>query len=151
MNELHDEIEKYIKNLLLNQGYDLIELKIYKYKKDHFLEILADHFCGGITIKECSLLNKDIRRMLDEKNFFQTEYTVEVSSPGIDRPLTNEKDFLRNIGKRIQIYLKNSLKEKIDYEGILESVDDQKNVLIRTEKGIQAVALDAIAQAIQNI
>lgn len=82
-----------------NQNLDLVDI-IYRYEgRGLVLRVLVDKPEGGITLDECAGLNNEISRILDEKDMLQQRYILEVSSPGLDRPLNSKNDFLRCINK----------------------------------------------------
>lgn len=118
------ELKNIIADYLKIQGLDLIDL-IYRYEgRDLILRILADKPQGGITLEECARLNKQIGNILDEKDILQTRYILEVSSPGLDRGLKTENDFNRCINRRARFFLNEAIGGKMEYEGIINKVED---------------------------
>lgn len=88
----------------------------------------------GITLDECARLNQEIGQILDRENVIQESYLLEVSSPGLDRPLLSTRDFQRNIGRPIRVILHQPLNEQNVWEGLVQGVDEQK-VFIQTGEG----------------
>lgn len=120
INELRSIIGEYLKM----KDFDLIDL-IYRYEgKDLFLRILVDKPEGGITIDECAQLNSEISIILDEKNILHLRYILEVSSPGVDRPLLTKKDFLRCINRKVRFRLGEPINDKMELAGLICKVDD---------------------------
>ena len=114
----------------LNQsGLDLIEFKVTLYQNKKTVECLIDYPQGGVTVTECSKLNKRIVAFLDETNLFGTNFVVEVNSPGLDRTLKNYKDFLRNKGKEICLWLNESIDGKDYVEGLLIDITESELVV----------------------
>src|SRR6185436_20499576 len=75
-------------------GVDLIELNVRRQGRDIAIQILADRPTGGITLAECSDLNRRMIEAIDQTATLPPEeYSIEVSSPGLDRPLKTRKDF----------------------------------------------------------
>src|SRR3989338_2787065 len=103
-------------------GVELVDLKVNRYRGDVAIQIFADRPAGGITIGECSALNRRINETLERENL-ALDYTLEVSSPGLDRPLRTKKDFARVIGKEIRFYLSEAVLERIEYTGVLKRVE----------------------------
>jgi len=126
-------IENEVVGIISPLGFDLIELRSIVSSSGVILRFLIDRQEGGITLQECAQLNNDIGRMLDEKNIVSDDYTLEVSSPGIDRPLIEPRDFRRAINKRIHLFLIEAQDGKIEVEGKLNKIDD-KGVLIVNDK-----------------
>jgi ribosome maturation factor RimP len=120
INELKNLFGEYLKA----QGLDLVEL-IYRYEgRGLFLRILADRPEGGISMEECSRLNNEISRILEEKDILQSRYILEVSSPGLDRPLKTKSDFLRCINRKARLFLSEQVNGKIELEGIIIRAED---------------------------
>lgn len=119
------ELKEVIQGYLKNKNLDLVDL-IYRYEgRDLVLRILVDRLEGGISLNECACLNKEISIILDEKDILQKRYILEVSSPGLDRPLRTGKDFLRCINRKVRVFLNEPLNNKLEQEGaIIKASDD---------------------------
>jgi len=143
-------LQQIVRDYLKAQGYDLVEL-IYRYEGGGlFLRILTDRPKGGITFGECSLLNNQIGAILDEKNLLDTKYILEVSSPGLDRPLKTKNDFLRCLNRKIRLFLAEPLNGKMEIEGKISGVAGD-NLVVDLEAGITEVPLSKISKAKQVI
>lgn len=127
-------VEDNVKQILDPLGFELIELKSINSKGGLILRFLIDRDEGGITISECAQLNRDISQMLDEKNTVGQEYNLEVSSPGLDRPLINPRDFKRVIEKIIHVFLKEQQSGKWEFEGKLIKLDEA-GIFVTSNKG----------------
>ncbi|MDD5729961.1 MAG: ribosome maturation factor RimP [Candidatus Omnitrophica bacterium] len=144
------ELEQIIGDYLKEQGLDLVEL-IFRYESmGLMLRILADRPQGGITIEECAKLNIRISDILDEKDIIQDRYTLEVSSPGLDRPLRLKKDFLRCLGREVRFFLSEPIAEKIEIAGRIKEVKDE-SVEVETETGGVEIPFFKITKAKQII
>lgn len=91
---------------------------------------------GGVTIDDCEALHRAIDAPLDELDPIDGAYTLNVSSPGLDRPLKLDWDYKRNLGKKITVKLYKPLDGKKNYSGVLESYDDNSFVLNTGSKQI---------------
>ncbi|MCM8795758.1 MAG: ribosome maturation factor RimP [Candidatus Omnitrophica bacterium] len=121
---LINELNQIIGGYLETQGIELVEL-IYRYEgKDLVLRILVDKPEGGITLDECVRLNNAIGLILDEKGILEERYILEVSSPGLDRPLRTKKDFLRCLNRKVRFFLTESINGKMELEGIIKKVEE---------------------------
>lgn len=119
-----NELQSIIGEYLNAQGLILVDL-IYRYEgRGVFLRILVDRPEGGIFLSECANLNQQLGRILDEKDVIPQRYILEVSSPGLDRPLKEKKDFLRCINKKVKFYLSEPINGKIEVDGRIEKVGD---------------------------
>lgn len=128
----------------------LFDLNIHRHHGNIDIEILADKPTGGITLQECARLNRTLRDSIEAQNLITENYTLEVSSPGLDRPLKTAGDFLRVRGKEVQIFLLESLGNKIEYTGIIKTVDEQ-NLTIDTPSGGVLIPVSNINKAKQII
>lgn len=121
---LAEEIRKTIADFISEQGLELVDL-IYRYEgRDLYLRILVDYPEGGITIGECAGLNSSIGRILDEEDIIGSRYILEVSSPGLDRPLRTKNDFLRCLNKEAIFFLRQSVNGRLELSGRISEVRD---------------------------
>jgi ribosome maturation factor RimP len=122
---------------------------IYRYEgRNLILRILADKPQGGITLDECAHLNNEISAILDEKNILQERYILEVSSPGMDRPLKTKSDFLRCIDRRVRFFFKEPIDGRIELEGLIMEVREDSVYADTGEKRVE-VPLSKVAKAKQ--
>ena len=122
--EIISELKDIIGNYLKDKALDLVDL-FYRYEgRDSFLKILVDRPEGGISLGECADLSNGISMILDEKDILRERYILEVSSPGLDRPLVNKSDFLRCINRKVRFWLSEPINGKIEMEGSVNKVDD---------------------------
>jgi len=118
------ELRNIIQGFLGAKGIDLVDF-IYRYEgRGLVLRILVDRLEGGVTLGDCAGLNKDIGRVLDEKNILEDSYILEVASPGLDRPLKTKNDFSRCKTKNVRFFFNQPINGKIELEGIIEGVGD---------------------------
>lgn len=101
-------------------GYDLTDLTFEKKGKDWCLTLYIDSE-NGISLDDCEKVSREISELLDEKDPIEQSYFLEVSSPGMDRPLKKEKHFLSNLDRKIAVHLFAPLDGKKDIEGVLKS------------------------------
>jgi len=122
INRVRETIEGY----LSSRGLELVELILRHEGGDFFLRILVDKPEGGISLGECASLNKEIGRILEENDTVQERYILEVSSPGLDRPLLTGADFRRSLNKSAKFFLRGMVEGKLEWDGLILSVDDFK-------------------------
>jgi len=148
--EIITELENFLNDYLRTQGLDLVEF-IYRYEgRNLILRLLVDKPEGGITIDECAELNKKISGILDEKNLIQDRYTLEISSPGLDRPLKTKNDFSRCINKRVKFFLSEAINGRIEIGGIIKE-SQCEGVSIETGNGLILIPFSRINRAKQII
>ncbi|MBN1980228.1 MAG: ribosome maturation factor RimP [Chitinivibrionales bacterium] len=122
-----EHFESLISQKLEAMGYELYELKYIRAGSHSILRVFIDKEQGkqGITIADCEKVSTVLSVLLDVENFSTMPYTLEVSSPGIDRILHTEKDFRRVIGKTVRLRVDESLAIKGNtLSGILASCDN---------------------------
>lgn len=129
-----EKIRNIITGYLESRQIDLVDF-IYRYEGPNLiLRLLVDKPEGGISLDECAYLNTEIGRMLDEKNILQQRYILEVSSPGLDRPLKSKKDFLRCIDKKLKFFLKEEIAGRLELEGAVKKIEgDSVYIEVNTE------------------
>lgn len=125
MESLSEKIEKIAEPFLKAMNVELVELNIGRYKTDLSIRILADKQNGGITIKECSQLNRHMMEALETGLVIDGPYTLEVSSPGLDRPLKSPKDFQRVIGRQARFFLSEPVNGRLEYAGPIRGVHNE--------------------------
>ena len=142
-------IEKYLlKNLnpvFFGTDYEIIRVKVYE-KKEKIVQIMIDHPMRKIDINDCAKYSRIVSNLLDEKNLISDGYSLELSSPGIDRPLTRIEDFYNYKGNKIKITTVNLENEKKVYKGILADIIE-KSILLDQNKNLISIELDKISDA----
>ncbi len=128
-------IYEIVHHITVSQGLELIEIKISRSNKDVLIRILADRPQGGINLQECSVLNRSVVEAIDKEGILSEDgYSLEVSSPGLDRPLVTHKDFLRNMNREIRLWLKETLDGKTEHTGIVTTVTEENLKLLKTKE-----------------
>lgn len=115
---LISRIKEYCEPVIEELGYDLVDLEYVKENNENYLRFYIWK-TEGITIDDCQNVSEVIGEKLDELDPIQESYYLEVSSPGLDRPLKTDKDLKRNLGKDVEVSLYKSLDGKKKYNGEL--------------------------------
>lgn len=118
MTKLSDLCE----NVTSKLGYELVDVEYIREKNNYFLRVYI-HKPNGVNLDDCQIVSKELGIRLDEEDIIKRAYYLEVSSPGLDRPLKTEKDLKRNIGKDVEVSLYKQIDGVKKYEGILISYD----------------------------
>lgn len=113
--------------------FELVDVEFVKEAGTWFLRAYIDK-PGGITIDDCELVSRALSDRLDEKNFIEESYILEVSSPGLGRPLRKEKDFVRSQGESVEVKLFRALDKQKEFTGILKEWD-KETVTLEFEDG----------------
>lgn len=134
-----------IESTLQKESLDLVDVEYKKRGPSWVLRVFIDKK-DGVTVDDCSRVSRKIADMLEVEDLVKTPYTLEVSSPGLDRPLTREKDFLRNVDKNIQLTARTPINGKNQFSGRI--VDFKNDTLSLDIKGTrEEIPLEAIAKA----
>lgn len=129
-----DRCEKHIVPIIEGLGYDVLEVEYAKKVDGMNLTFYIDKQ-EGITIEDCETVNNAITDVLDDINVSDdAPYILNVSSAGLDRPIKNQKDFLRNQGKQVEIKLYVAINKQKSFIGKLVGFDD-KYYTILTDSG----------------
>ncbi len=114
---------------LVEQGYELVEVEYGQHGSTWFLRLYID--CeDGVTIDNCAEVSQFLSPLLDKLDFLDGRYTMEVSSPGIDRPVRKAVDFSRYLGERIRVQTIEPVAGRRRIKGVLRGFEDG---LIRVE------------------
>jgi ribosome maturation factor RimP len=117
-----NQIRKLIVPILELQQIDLIDIELKGRSGSRVLRIFVD-IDGGISLDQCVDLSRQISDLLDTRDLIAGWYRLEVSSPGLDRPLKTERDFTRNLGRKVRVIYTDKDEEKT-ISGIIDQVDD---------------------------
>ena len=105
--EVEQRCEKMVQPILDENGFELWDVEYVKEGANYYLRVYADKE-GGITIDDCVTISRALEVKLDEEDFIEEAYILEVSSPGLGRPLKRERDFERSIGAEVDVSKRNS-------------------------------------------
>lgn len=122
--DIEKRTEELVTPIIEENSFELVDVEYVKEGADYYLRVYADKE-GGINIDDCVLISRALEVKLDEEDFIDTAYILEVSSPGLGRPLKKEKDFKRSIGKDIDIKLYKALDGVKEFTGVLKSYDEE--------------------------
>ncbi len=123
--EYEQRAEQLLMPVIQENGFELVDVEYVKEAGTRYLRAYIDKE-GGITIDDCELVSRAFGQLLDAEDFIEESYILEVSSPGLGRPLKKEKDFVRSIGKDVEVKLFKPLskeKKEKDFLGTLKSYD----------------------------
>ncbi|MEP5731683.1 MAG: ribosome maturation factor RimP [Sulfitobacter sp.] len=128
-----------------DMGFELVRVRLMSGKQT-ILQIMADKPDGGIEVDDLALINQALGAVLDVEDPILDEYTLEVSSPGIDRPLTRLKDFDAFEGYEAKIETEELVGGRRRFKGELAGIDGDE-VLINVEEGTIGLHFDWLSDA----
>ena len=120
--EYEKRAERLIEPIVRMNEFELVDLEYVKEGSDWYLRAYIDK-AGGINIDDCEKVSRAFSDKLDEENFIDDAYILEVSSPGLGRPLKKDKDFIRNTGKKIEFKSFKNIDGQKEFSGILKEFD----------------------------
>lgn len=120
-NKVEMRVEELMGEILQGTAYELVDVE-YTMEKDWYLRIFVDK-AGGIDLDDCQYLSEKIGAVLDKEPLIKDSYILEVSSPGIDRVLKKDRDFVREAGKVVDVTLYAPINGKKNFTGVLEGRD----------------------------
>ncbi|MBE5926836.1 MAG: ribosome maturation factor RimP [Lachnospiraceae bacterium] len=129
--------EELLMPIIEANNFELVDVEYVREGSNWYLRAYIDKE-GGINIDDCELVSRALSDKLDEKDFIEDAYILEVSSPGLGRPLKKDKDFTRSIGELIEIKLYRAIDKQKEFEGVLTEFT-KDTITIQYEDGEEAV------------
>ena len=143
--KLLEEVRQQIDPLLRSQGFDLVDLEYQRGPQGWVLRIYIDRE-GGITLDECAEVSGEIGTLLEVKDVIPNPYVLEVSSPGLTRPLKKPEDFNKFSHRLVKIKLYEPLDGRKNFKGTLLGLEGEK-VRLEAEGRVYELPLQGIAKA----
>ena len=129
------------------ERYELVGIEMLGGAHTPLVRIYVDTLKGGITIDEISTITKHIKSVLEVAQFFTRDYQLEVSSPGLDRPLFTLEQFRQHLGEKINIKLAVPLEGRHNFKGVLQAVTDKEVILEMDDDVCVTLPFSDIAKA----
>lgn len=126
--EIEAKTEAFVLPIIEENQFELVDVEYVKEGANWYLRVYADKE-GGINIDDCVLISRALEEKLDAEDFIEDAYILEVSSPGLGRPLKKEKDYLRSIGKSIDLKLYKAIDKQKEFTGILKEYSNGQIVV----------------------
>lgn len=125
--------ENLIMPVIEANNFELVDVEFVKEGSSWYLRLYVDKE-GGITIEDCELVSRAMSEILDKEDYIEEAYILEVSSPGLGRPLKKDKDFVRSMGEEVEIKLYKPVDKQKEFVGLLKDFD-KTSVTIEQESG----------------
>lgn len=123
--------EEILLPIVQEHAFELVDVEYVKEGGSWYLRAYIDKE-GGIAIDDCEVVSRALSEVLDQKDFIEDAYILEVSSPGLGRPLKKEKDFVRSMGEEVEIRTYRAFNKQKEFVGILCAYD-KESVTIELE------------------
>ena len=135
--EYEQKTEKLLQPIIEANGFELVDVEYVKEAGTWYLRAYIDK-PGGITVDDCEVVNRELGDLLDRDDFIDDSYILEVSSPGLGRPLKKERDFVRSKGEEVEIRTYRMVERQKEFRGVLKAWD-KDTVTIENEDGTDQV------------
>jgi len=143
--KLLEEVRQVIEPLLQSQGFELVDLEYQREPQGWILRIYLDRE-GGVTLDDCADVSGEIGAVLEVKDVIPNPYVLEVSSPGLTRPLKKPEDFNKFSNRLVKIKLYEPLEGRKNFKGTLLGLGGEK-VRLEVEGRVYELPLPGIAKA----
>src|SRR5690625_3051010 len=149
MSKIKQVAEELVQPILEHYDLELFDIEYVKEGQDLFLRIFIDKE-DGVTLEECELVSTELSDHLDEVDAIQGAYFLEVSSPGVERPLKTKEDFAKSVGEHVYVTLYGHIEGEKELQGLLKSFDNDNAMIeyqVLARKKLINIPYDKIAKA----
>ena len=115
--------EALLEPIVAEHDFELVDVEYVKEGSNFYLRAYIDK-PEGITVDDCEVVSRTFSQKLDEEDFIDEAYIMEVSSPGLGRPLKKEKDYKRSMGKELEIRTYRAINKEKEFYGILKEYNE---------------------------
>ncbi|OQX87312.1 hypothetical protein B6D60_04150 [candidate division KSB1 bacterium 4484_87] len=140
-----NELQQLLLPIIESNNAELVDLELKGRRGNQVLRVFVDTE-DGITLSHCERISREISDFLDQKDLIDGKYRLEVSSPGIDRPLKTARDFQRNLKRKVRLKFVSPEEGEMQLEGIIK-LAEEKMIFIEVENRDIAVPLEQITVA----
>jgi ribosome maturation factor RimP len=140
------QVAELIGPVLQEMGFELVDVKFFNSRGSWILRISVDKEEGGVTLDDCARVSGEIGDLIDVKDVIDHRYVLEVSSPGLDRPLTKERDFSRAVGKKIKVKTRAPIDGRRNFTGTLLGLEEGR-VMLALDQGRVSIPLTEVEKA----
>lgn len=139
-------IEELIGDTVEAMGFELVRVRLFGAAENKTLQIMAERPDGSMDVDDCAELSRTVATVLDIEDPIASEYVLEISSPGIDRPLTRPKDFANWQGYEARVDMNQNIDGRKRFRGLLLGLDGDA-VLIRCEDEEFRLPVETVGEA----
>ena len=145
MHRQHNELIELLEPVVSALGYEMLGIEYFKQKDGSMLRLYIDND-AGITIEDCTRVNHQVIGVLDVHDPIKEKYFLEISSPGLDRPLFTLAQFQRFLGEKVKVKLHEKIEERRKIKGVIKEVEETA-VLINEDGVDYLIPADVIDSA----
>ncbi|SDL61254.1 ribosome maturation factor RimP [Halarsenatibacter silvermanii] len=137
-----------VETMLSGEDLELVAVDYVKEGSERVLRVFIENREGEVDLEDCERISRGLSDWLDEEDFISESYILEVSSPGLERPLRGREDFSRFAGENVFIRTYAPIEDKKEFTGILQGIDDDTVEVMLKENGKRvALPYSSIAKA----
>ena len=143
--DITEKVKELVEPILKTQGMELVDIEWHQGRGPSLLRVFIDKI-GGVSVEDCANVSRELGILLDVEDVIEQSYTLEVSSPGINRVLKKPDDFERFIGQNVKIKTFNLINNRRNFGGkLVDFQNDVVTILVENEK--VAISLKDIEKA----
>lgn len=125
-----NQLEQILRPVIEGLGYEFWGLEYRSQGHKSLLRVFIDDAENGISVDDCEKVSRQVSGVMDVEDPIKTEYTLEVSSPGMDRPLFRLEQYTEFVGHRVNIRLRMAFEGRRRFEGLIKGVEDGDVVVV---------------------
>lgn len=129
MSSKLEQLQAMLAPVVESLGYQCWGVEFISQGRHSVLRIYIDH-ANGILVDDCEAVSRQVSALLDVEDPISSEYTLEVSSPGMDRPLFTLEQFAAHVGEQVKIKLRSPFEGRRNFQGLLRGVEEQDVVVL---------------------
>ena len=145
------DVQRLAQSVCEELGIEIVSVNVSSHNETVHIQVFADKPEGGIGMESCAQLNLRLAAAIDNEMGLGDNYTLEVSSPGLDRVLLGYRDLRRVLGRDVQVFVKERVNGKRELSGRLQVVRETDIIVVTKKNGEVVVAMDNIEKAKQII
>ena len=147
--ELKREIYPLAEEVAEELGYEIVDIEFQNGSKHDLLSIFI-YKKEGINLDDCTEMSRSLEKKLDNLEILKNPYYLEISSPGLDRPLKTKDDYRRNVGNEVDVKLYAPIDGQKEFSFVLEKYDDENIYFMKDEEEL-AIPIKSISSMKQTI
>lgn len=146
MEAVVKKVKEVLMPILIEEGLELVDIEFKPSGKRWLLRVYIEKD-GGVTISDCERVSRELGTILDVEDLIEHPYTLEVSSPGLTRPLKKIDDFKRNKGRLCRIITRRPFDDRHEFTGEIVAITDDKITISRGELDVVTIPISDIKKA----
>ncbi len=141
-----NDVSLLAESLLPEFGVEMVDVEFHFERGRWILRVFIDKE-GGVAVDDCASISRELGDLIEAENIIGSSYVLEVSSPGLNRPLKKEEDFIRSIGKMVKLKMSRPISKRRNFAGRLTNVNEGMISLTIDENNLIELPLDEIDKA----